>query len=1300
MKEVVTISRIEFNSLPFIPLPDHPKSILIFSHIMRKILNSGVVFIICFLGCEYLINAEQVIFNRIPIRLGGNKFGRRRLKLPGASALIVAIAILCFATGCNSAPEIPVPENESEFPQPISMPLHPSDTVKISWPANGVTIKPIVAKFDMNRLPLKVFDSAGFTQFSKKPEELKFDWDNLPDTVFNYDALPSKSLKVRTSVLKQPELIKAELHLKSNVSRPIFELGGPLAGRYITCLIEDSNGFLWIASDKGIFRYDGVSLALYDIIPPQTYIFSMLEDGQGQIWVGTQGRYGEGRIGFIILDTKRGIEKNLFLSDGSANRGVMRMSVDNEGKVWATTPSGVEIIDEKMLTLKYFDRSQGFAGDLSFDITKDHQNRIWIAAIGEGIDIVDLQNRKIKHLDQKHGLVNDSSISLICDEDDKMWISSAANPEITTIDLQQRIISRYFHGYGNTNIWMFGLLKDHKGNVWMGTAGNGVEILNPESGVIKAINREGEISDNSIERMLRDKQGRIWIATQSGLDLINPENGVEIEHAGIDYITALAEDDHGKIWIATNSSGIKILDPATGLVRHLNFSNGLCSNNLNDVSNKNGEIWIISNDKGIDIIDTAQTMIRHIGKAQGLSTDTISSIMKDRQGKIWIARPYTGADILDPATWKLFHLDSAQNFHESYIYAYAQDKAGRIWVTSYNNGVGAIDPSSGVVIHYKNVPQFISQLSPYRAFFVDSRDNVWVRTLSGNFIINAKRDSIIHFSSAEGLIDTTVTSLNEYDHQIFSGTFKGVSIIIPPLPGKKQWNVRSFGKESGIEKLRNTVQSDIITREGEFLWGDKGITFLSKVGSANDTPVTKITGISIFNEIKYFADKPGLSANDTLWGEKNISYIKGQLPANILFQENDKVRFDSVTGPYHLPVNLRLPHHENYIQFHFAQPTITTRGAVWYRYILDGVDKSWSEKTTNEFSQNYANLSPGDYTFRVISKKNDSWSQPAEFSFKIAPPWWKSWWAYAIYGICIIAGIYFIDRVQRRVLINKERAKTRERELAQARKIEQAYTELKATQAQLIQSEKMASLGEITAGIAHEIQNPLNFINNFAQVNEEFIEEAEDAIKKGQPDEAMSILHNLKDNQKKINQHGQRADSIVKGMLQHSRSTTGQKEPTDMNALVDEYLRLSYHGWRAKDNTANISLKKSFDPSVNDISVVPQDIGRVILNLCNNAFYTVSEKKKTQPGEYEPTVEVSTAQVDHKVEIKIEDNGNGIPDTAVKKIFQPFFTTKPAGQGTGLGLSMCYDIIKAHGGEISVITKEGEGSAFIIQFSA
>ncbi|MBK6732214.1 MAG: GHKL domain-containing protein [Bacteroidetes bacterium] len=243
----------------------------------------------------------------------------------------------------------------------------------------------------------------------------------------------------------------------------------------------------------------------------------------------------------------------------------------------------------------------------------------------------------------------------------------------------------------------------------------------------------------------------------------------------------------------------------------------------------------------------------------------------------------------------------------------------------------------------------------------------------------------------------------------------------------------------------------------------------------------------------------------------------------------------------------------------------------------------------------------------------------------------------------------------------------------------------------------MASLGELTAGIAHEIQNPLNFVNNFSEVNTELIDELKTELAIGNKQLAIELADDIKANEQKINHHGKRADAIVKGMLQHSRSSTGRKELSDINALCDEYLRLSYHGLRAKDKTFNATMKTDFDNSIGEINIISQDIGRVILNLLTNAFYAVSEKKKQLGDGYEPTVSINTREVNKHIEIHVSDNGNGIPQKVLDKIFQPFFTTKPTGQGTGLGLSLSYDIItKGHGGELKVETKEGEGSVFII----
>jgi signal transduction histidine kinase len=263
--------------------------------------------------------------------------------------------------------------------------------------------------------------------------------------------------------------------------------------------------------------------------------------------------------------------------------------------------------------------------------------------------------------------------------------------------------------------------------------------------------------------------------------------------------------------------------------------------------------------------------------------------------------------------------------------------------------------------------------------------------------------------------------------------------------------------------------------------------------------------------------------------------------------------------------------------------------------------------------------------------------------------------------------------------------------------LRQSLADLRAAQKQLIHAEKMASLGELTAGVAHEIQNPLNFINNFSEVTAELIDEMEAERSQGNANEVLALMEEIKQNLQKINSHGKRADAIVKGMLQHSRKSTGQKEPADLNELVDEYLKIAFHGMRAKDKSFHATLKAEFDDTIGKINIVPQDIGRVLLNLFNNAFYAVTEKRKQSPENYQPVVSVSTKKVNDNIEISIEDNGIGIPDKLVDKIFQPFFTTKPTGQGTGLGLSLSYDIIKAHGGEIKVNTREGEGAEFTVE---
>jgi two-component system NtrC family sensor kinase len=300
-------------------------------------------------------------------------------------------------------------------------------------------------------------------------------------------------------------------------------------------------------------------------------------------------------------------------------------------------------------------------------------------------------------------------------------------------------------------------------------------------------------------------------------------------------------------------------------------------------------------------------------------------------------------------------------------------------------------------------------------------------------------------------------------------------------------------------------------------------------------------------------------------------------------------------------------------------------------------------------------------------------------------------------GVLVLIAVILLFANSQRKKANSILKQQNDRIEAQRKDLEKTVADLKNTQRQLIQSEKMASLGELTAGIAHEIQNPLNFVNNFSEVNTELIQEMELEFDRGSINGVRPLINDIKANQQKISQHGKRADFIVKGMLQHSRASTGEKQPTNINVLADEFFKLSFHGLRAKDKSFNAEMITNFDPELPKVNVVQQDIGRVLLNLINNAFYAVNQKSKTGRPDYKPTVELSTSYTNGQIQIKVKDNGNGIPESIKDKIMQPFFTTKPTGEGTGLGLSLSYDIVvKGHGGNILINSAEGNGSEFII----
>ena len=369
--------------------------------------------------------------------------------------------------------------------------------------------------------------------------------------------------------------------------------------------------------------------------------------------------------------------------------------------------------------------------------------------------------------------------------------------------------------------------------------------------------------------------------------------------------------------------------------------------------------------------------------------------------------------------------------------------------------------------------------------------------------------------------------------------------------------------------------------------------------------------------------------------------------------------------------------------------------------MMENLNEEWTYSGNRRYAT-YTNIDPGEYTFRVKACNNDGvWNETGiAIKITIAPPIWKTKWFTALFALTVTGLIFVYIRFRTNSLVKQnvvleDKVNLRTSEL-QEKNVELIKTmdNLQSTQNQLIQSEKMASLGQLTAGIAHEIQNPLNFVNNFSELSVELINELEEGVS---PEEQKDITGDLKQNLEKINFHGKRADSIVKGMLQHSRTSAVEKQLTDINKMVEEFFNLAYHGMRAKDPGFNCTMEKNLATGIPQIKIISQDISRVILNIFSNSFYAVDERSKMSGKEYQPKVSISTFYENGKVSINIRDNGKGIPDDIKDKIFNPFFTTKPTGQGTGLGLSISYDIIvKGHSGTLSVNSKAGEFTEFLI----
>ena len=1217
----------------------------------------------------------------------------------------ILILFLVLAFSCQPKKDVAFPENPSGFEIPKAIPFKIPEGKPISWkeiPKDSVPVGRIM-RFDLDRLPSKPFFIQDETPLKKPVDKISFDFDELPEYPFNL-VLESDSLTSSVFRLPEPIITPVIAPLKlENVNAGILSLsnGQGLPGNVIFDQVISPDGIHWIATEKGLVKFTGSEFHLYPIVKSDfTGAVNTISDldfaPDGKLIVSSFQK------GILIVDLEKELVESIELTYGFS-----RGNVDLGGNYWGgRTVDEHKFIDLENRTIFNLDlKGLNLGINNSLGSFIDSKNNLWIG-LSNGVVVVDPDRKKMKLFDQKSGLVGFAFFDFTETSSGEILISSFS-PGLSSISLENSNITRLGSEQGFEGSPL-SIALDKEENIWIGS-NQFFSIYNPEKSTLKTIETKSNLTGQGPPAVnIFDLGGMYWSGSWlQGIALYDP-SGMDSRHFTTDDglisndTWGISEDSEGQIWFGTYR-GLMIYNPSDNTLKELVIPENIGLNDQRGVTKIDEDLFFVGSFGGFSILDTKANSIT----AYRSNSETAQAnwrAVKRSDGSIWIATN-NGLIVFDQANGSMKKLDAFSGLASNTIWGIKEDASQKIWLVS-DSGINVIDPEKSTIGYFGILDGLPTNDQSVILMTTDRR--IVIGGAKGISIINQSQDSITYIGKANGLIPEGLYDMVESKGRLHLGTENGIVVVDEPQKNDPNsgWRFSNFGRAEGFPFTDYNQSTAYVTSEGKVWWGASPILTVNLqdpiTNSSADAKV-EMTGIKVMDESPSFFKR--YQKVEDLDIPDSVDLDKSDL-SNYLNENN--IRWDGLDKKTKMPIGLVLPHHQNSLTFIYSNPTIKSRDEIEFRYVLEGFDEDWSEVTKNSTSKTYFNLLPGDYTFKVITKGfNGVWSQPDTFSFTINSPWWLTWWAFLIYVFLLGLLIYTIVQV-RSFYLKKENRVLEERVQHRTAQLNKSIEELKSTQEQLIQSEKMASLGELTAGIAHEIQNPLNFVNNFSEVSNELIQEIkEERVKpKGEQDEGLidEILDDIADNLEKINTHGKRADSIVKGMLQHSRNNSGQKELTDINALADEYLRLSYHGLRAKDKSFNADFKLDLDPTLPKMEVVPQDIGRVVLNLINNGFYAVSEKKQelaiqgnSEYANYKPTVWVSTKKLNKGIEIRIRDNGKGIPTDIKAKIFQPFFTTKPAGKGTGLGLSMSYEIItKGHDGQLSVESVAGEFTEFII----
>jgi ligand-binding sensor domain-containing protein/signal transduction histidine kinase len=1061
-------------------------------------------------------------------------------------------------------------------------------------------------------------------------------------------------------------------------------------------IIQTKDGYLWFATQEGLARFDGVKFTVFDRANTDaltnSWILRVIEDSSGALWIREQG-FAPGMTRY-----QNGVFTRFTTANGLPNNRVTSSAADKEGGIWFATLGGLSYFKDGRFTT--YTVKNGLPSDTVFSVGFDSKNGLWMGT-PKGLAL--LSNGKIEVLtgtpnfpDTAFFRVRDFS-SVFEDRSGTLWMHTRRGV-LAYSDGSSRL---YSTKDGLSSLTINDIYQDAKGTLWFATS-NGLSRF--DNGRFSALKASTDPDENTILSIREDAEGSLWLVTGKGIKRYANgtfESYKQEDGLSDNVVQTMMIDREGSIWLGTFGGGVDRFRNANFIT--YSARTGLSFDNVQPVlEDSKGALWIGSNSAGLDKFKDG--VVTTFTSRNGLPANDVRDIAEDKEGNIWIAT-VRGLVSLKNGTFTPRSRQTV-NGPEPLGNAMVQLKSGQFLVAS-NNHVFVSRASTFDPLF--TIDSIGSQANFIQDIWEDSSGKLWIATNRDLYWF--KDGSLKRVSNEDGFYPAWVQSFYE-DKE--GAIWLGVSGY-----GFARFKNGKFATISPKQGLFDFNGYLIVEDSQGYIWSscNKGVFRVSKK-ELNDVADGKATMVRCTS----YSEADGMESRECNGGYSPSGFqlhdgrlafasVKGVVIVNPL-----DIKLNPIPPPVvierlladgsskDLNGAVALAAGTNRLEFHYAGLSYIGGEKVRFKYKLDGSDPDWIDAGGRREAY-YTNVSPGDYTFRVIAANSDGiWNEAgAVLGFELKPYFYQTKWFLALAMLLFLTtgpSIYYW-----RVHSLKQREADLESLVGKrTEELQKTLTNLKDAQHQLVLSEKMASLGQLTAGIAHEIKNPLNFITNFAVLSKELAHELREELahEKDRVDpkraiEIREILDNLEQNVKKIDEHGKRADSIVRGMLLHSRGKAGERQDTDLTALLAEYTNLAYHGMRAQDQSFNVKIETDFDPTIGKVSIVPQDLSRAFLNIVNNACYAANDKRRSQTNGFSPTVRVSAKNLGTKVEIRIRDNGNGIPREVMDKIFNPFFTTKPAGVGTGLGLSITYDIIREeHKGEIAVNTLPGEFTEFVI----